>query len=73
MVPFTNDAVGNNAVPDVETSYHLIAVPVADKLATVAPLQNGWVAVAVGAAVVLITAVTSVRKTLSQPFRVWEA
>ncbi|GGF01188.1 hypothetical protein GCM10011518_08270 [Flavobacterium limi] len=50
-----------------------MAVPVADKFAIVAALQNGWVAVAVGAAVVLITAVTSVRKALSQPFRVWEA
>ena len=72
-MPLTNDAVDNNWVPDVAVLYHLIPVPVADKLATVAALQNGWVAVAVGATVVLITAVTSARNTLSQPFRVWDA
>ena len=54
------------------TSYHLIAVPVADKLATVEAVQNACVAAAVGAVFGVIVTTTAVL-VLSQVPTVCEA
>ena len=65
--------VPSKGEPPVAALYHWIAVPVAVKLATVAELQNAWVALPVGAAVVLRVTATCNRAVLSQLFRVWLA
>ena len=64
-----------NALPPVAAAYHLMAVPVAVKLATVGdvPEQNDW-ALAVGASgVVLTVTATAALLALSQPETVWLA
>ena len=60
-------------VPPLETAYHCMAVPVANKSATVLVLQRVCVLVPVGATGVLIVAVTSNLVTLSQALIVWLA
>ena len=61
------------AEPPLEAVYHCIPVPVADKSATVAVLQKVCELVPVGAAGILIVAVTSNLVELSQVPIVWLA
>ena len=75
-MPLTKAVLPDKAVPPLETAYHCIDVPVADKLATVgdAPEQNDCDELPEGAdGVVFTVTVTSNRVVLSQPETVWVA
>ncbi len=60
--------VDAKALPPVAAVYHFKAVPDADRLATLAELQNAW-AVAVGTAVTFTVTIT-VALELSHEFKV---
>ena len=62
-----------SAVPPVLVVYHLIAVPVAAKFATVAPEQNVCEAFPVGEEGLLIVTVTANLFVLSHPLTVCDA
>ena len=75
-MPFTKAVVPDNAVPPVAAAYHLIAVPVATKFATVPelPEQNVCDNVPVGAAGLAVSeTVTFSLAELSQELTVWLA
>ena len=73
MVPFVSAELELKTLPPVLVVYHWIVVPVAVRLATVPLLQKLWEALPVGAAGVLIVAVTARRVADSQPLTVCEA
>ena len=72
-MPLVKAVVLLNKLPLEAASYHLRAVPVADKLETCAPAQKLCAALPVGAEVLLTVAVTANLELLSQLFKVCEA
>ena len=75
-MPFTSAVDVGNGLPPLEAAYHLMAVPLGARLATVglSPEQKDCAALPVGApGVALMVTVTSSRALLSQPETVWEA
>ncbi len=73
MVPVVRAVLVLSAVPPVLAAYHWIAVPVAVRLAIVPLLQKVCAVLPVGAAGVLMVAVTARRVADSQPLTVCEA
>ena len=72
-MPFVSAVLVLNTLPPVLAAYHLIAVPVAVRLATVPLLQKVCDALPEGAVGALIVAVTARRVADSQPLTVCEA
>ena len=72
-MPFVSAVLVLNTLPPVLAAYHLIAVPVAVRLATVPLLQKDCVELPAGAVGTLMVAVTAKRVADSQPLTVCEA
>ena len=73
MVAVVKAVVDANADPPVEAAYHLMAVPVAARLATVADPQKLWLDAVGDDGIAFIVTVTAVLVVDSQPFSVCEA
>jgi hypothetical protein len=73
MVPFVSGVLVLKTLPPVLVAYHWIVVPVAVKFATVPLLQKLCAVLPVGAAGVLMVAVTAKRVADSQPLTVCDA
>ena len=72
-MPFVSAVLVLNTLPPVLAAYHLIAVPVAVRLATVPLLQKDCVELPAGAVGTLMVAVTAKRVADSHPLTVCEA
>ena len=72
-MPFVSAVLVLNTLPPVLAAYHLIAVPVAVRLATVPLLQKDCVELPAGAVGTLMVAVTAKRVADSQPLTVCDA